>query len=127
MNEEGLFVGQLVQVRSADEILSMVDDNGTLDGLPFMPEMLNWCGKLFRVQRRVDKTCVDVVVRYTDGFLQMTWWSWTARAAMAAVTTDASTGAEFTGSKRGYALSTRTMLELSLSTPSSTNCEFILR
>ena len=59
MNEEGLFVGQLVQVRSADEILSMVDDNGTLDGLPFMPEMLNWCGKLFRVQRRVDKTCVD--------------------------------------------------------------------
>ena len=59
MKEEGLFVGQLVQVRSADEILSMVDDNGTLDGLPFMPEMLSWCGKLFHVQRRVDKTCVD--------------------------------------------------------------------
>ena len=35
---------------------------------------------------------------------------------MAAVTTDASTGAELTGSKRGYALSTRPMLELSLPT-----------
>ena len=59
MNEERFFVGQRVLVRSADEILSTVDDNGTLDGLPFMPEMLNWCGKLFRVQRRVDKTGVE--------------------------------------------------------------------
>jgi hypothetical protein len=59
MNKGRFFVGQRVLVRSADEILCTLDDNGTLDGLPFMPEMLNWCGKLFRVQRRVDKTCVD--------------------------------------------------------------------
>ena len=31
-----------------------------MDGLPFMPEMLDRCGKPFRVERRVEKTCVDV-------------------------------------------------------------------
>ena len=58
MNAEGMFVGSQVMVRSAGEILSTLDDNGTLDGLPFMPEMLSWCGKSFRVLRRVDKICV---------------------------------------------------------------------
>jgi hypothetical protein len=59
MNAEGMFVGSRVVVRSASEILSTLDANGTLDGLPFMPEMLSWCGKSFRIQRRVDKTCVE--------------------------------------------------------------------
>src|SRR5215470_5695346 len=59
MNAEKLFVGNWVAVRSANEILSTLDDDGTLDGLPFMPEMLSWCGQSFRVQRRVEKTCVD--------------------------------------------------------------------
>jgi hypothetical protein len=59
MNAERFLVGGWVAVRPAGEILSTLDDNGTLDGLPFMPEMLSWCGKSFRVQRRVDKTCVD--------------------------------------------------------------------
>ena len=47
-------------VRSPSEILATVDADGSLDGLPFMPEMLGWCGKPFRVKRRVVKTCVDV-------------------------------------------------------------------
>jgi len=59
MNAERVLVGNWAVVRSANEILSTLDDNGTLDGLPFMPEMLSWCGKSFRVQRRVYKTCVD--------------------------------------------------------------------
>jgi hypothetical protein len=59
MNAEGMLVGSRVVVRSASEILSTLDANGTLDGLPFMPEMLSWCGKSFRIQRRVDKTCVE--------------------------------------------------------------------
>jgi len=59
MNAKRMRVGNWVVVRSANEILSTLDDNGTLDGLPFMPEMLAWCGKLFRVQRLVDKTCVE--------------------------------------------------------------------
>jgi len=52
--------GDRVLVRSPEEILSTLDADGTLDGLPFMPEMLDWCGKSFHVQRRVEKTCVDV-------------------------------------------------------------------
>jgi hypothetical protein len=31
-----------------------------LDGLPFMPEMLEHCGKRFRVLRRAEKTCVEM-------------------------------------------------------------------
>ena len=54
-----LRVGDLVVVRSADEILRTLDDNGALDGLPFMPELVSWCGQAFRVQRQVHKTCVD--------------------------------------------------------------------
>jgi hypothetical protein len=47
-------------VCSPQEILSTLDANGTLDGLPFMPEMLDWCGKHVRVLRRVEKTCVEI-------------------------------------------------------------------
>jgi len=50
--------GDPVRVRGAEEILSTLDADGTLGGLPFMPEMLDWCGKTFRVQRQVAKTCV---------------------------------------------------------------------
>jgi hypothetical protein len=59
MNAKRMFVGDRVEVRSASEILSTLDTSGTLDGLPFMPEMLSWCGKSFLIQRRVDKTCVE--------------------------------------------------------------------
>jgi hypothetical protein len=51
--------GDLVEVRSAAEILATLDANGTLDKLPFMPEMLSFCGKQFRVAARAFKTCVD--------------------------------------------------------------------
>jgi hypothetical protein len=49
--------GELVRVRDAAEILATLDENGSLDGLPFMPEMLQFCGRTFRVHRRADKTC----------------------------------------------------------------------
>jgi len=45
-------------VRSHAEILATLDANGTLQGLPFMAEMVDSCGKPFRIQRRVDRTCV---------------------------------------------------------------------
>ena len=57
-----LRVGDSVEVRSIDEILSTLDENGALDALPFMPEMLKYCGRQFRVYRRVDKTC-DTIER----------------------------------------------------------------
>lgn len=59
MKSEILSVGDWVVIRPASEILTTLDENGTRDGLPFMPEMLSWCGKSFQVQHRVYKTCVD--------------------------------------------------------------------
>ena len=49
--------GELVAVRSAAEILSSLEPDGKLDGLPFMPEMLAFCGRRLRVSRRADNTC----------------------------------------------------------------------
>jgi hypothetical protein len=49
-----------VEVRSAAEIFATLDENGRIDGLPFMPEMLAFCGRTFRVSKRADKTCDTV-------------------------------------------------------------------
>ena len=49
---------QLVEVKSYDEILHTLDAEGKLEGLPFMPEMMDYCGKQLRVHRRADRTCV---------------------------------------------------------------------
>ena len=49
--------GDLVEVRSKSEILATLDENGELDGLAFMPEMLEFCGHRFRVGRSAHKTC----------------------------------------------------------------------
>src|SRR5581483_8288286 len=52
-----LKAGELVEVRSKEEILATLDANGALDGLPFMPEMLAFCGRQLRVYKRAHKTC----------------------------------------------------------------------
>ena len=49
-----------VEVRTALEIAATLDKDGALDGMPFMPEMLPFCGKRFRVLRRAEKTCVEL-------------------------------------------------------------------
>ncbi len=49
--------GELVRVRSVEEILSTLDEDGTLDGLPFMPEMLAFAGRVLPVRRTAVKTC----------------------------------------------------------------------
>src|SRR2546423_11255235 len=54
-----LMPGDVVEVCSAGEILSTLDADGTLDRLPFMPEMLAFCGRQFRVSAQAFKTCVD--------------------------------------------------------------------
>ncbi len=58
-NETKLRTRDWVQVKSADEIAQTLDAHGTLDGLPFMPEMLPYCGRRFRVLRRAEKSCVE--------------------------------------------------------------------
>ena len=50
-----LRAGEEVEVRSLAEICATLDERATLDGLPFMPEMAAFCGRRFRVFRRVDK------------------------------------------------------------------------
>jgi hypothetical protein len=52
-----LRAGELVEVRSPSEILRTLDERGTLEALPFMPEMLKYCGNRFRVYKRADKSC----------------------------------------------------------------------
>lgn len=47
--------GDVVQVKTMEEVAATLDASGTLDGLPFMAEMEAYCGKLFRVHRRIDK------------------------------------------------------------------------
>jgi hypothetical protein len=47
--------GEVVEVRGIEEILATLDERGALDALPFMPEMSAFCGRRFRVHRRVDK------------------------------------------------------------------------
>jgi hypothetical protein len=50
-----LLVGDLVQVRSLQEIKNTLDESGCLDRLPFMEEMAAFCGRRFPVFRCVDK------------------------------------------------------------------------
>jgi len=49
-----------VEVRAKEEILSSLDENGRLDGLPFIPQMFQYCGQRFRVFKRAHKTCDTV-------------------------------------------------------------------
>ncbi len=51
--------GDVIRVRPVSEILAILDVAGTMDGLPFMPEMVAFCGREFRIASSVDKTCVE--------------------------------------------------------------------
>ena len=56
----GLNAGDWVMVRSKEEILSTLDSNSRLDELPFMPQMLAYCGQKIRVRYRAHKVCDTV-------------------------------------------------------------------
>src|SRR4029077_8291681 len=55
--KRNLTIGQWVEVRSKEEILRTLDQNGQLDGMPFMPEMFQFCGRRFQVHKIAHKTC----------------------------------------------------------------------
>lgn len=57
LNRLALKAGEWVEVRSQEEILATLDETGRLENLPFMPEMLQYCGQKLRVFKRADKTC----------------------------------------------------------------------
>jgi len=52
-----LRTGDRVRVRSKEEILATLDANGCVDGMPFMPEMLQFCGQELPVSSVAHKTC----------------------------------------------------------------------
>ena len=60
----GLRAGDWVEVRSKEEILRTLDARGMLDNLPFMPEMLAWCGQRLRVAKAAHKTCDTISGAY---------------------------------------------------------------
>jgi hypothetical protein len=58
--------GELVRIRSREEILATLEADGSLGGLPFMPEMLQYAGQEIRVHARADKTCDTVTMTGTS-------------------------------------------------------------
>ena len=54
---ERLKPGDWIEVRGRDEILGTLDADGRLEGMIFMPEMLQFCGRRFRVEKSAHKTC----------------------------------------------------------------------
>jgi hypothetical protein len=52
-----LMAGEWVEVQSKEEILQTLDKSGRLDGMPFTPQMFQYCGKRFKVHKRAHKTC----------------------------------------------------------------------
>lgn len=52
-----LRVGDVVQIKTREEILATLAGDGTLDAMPFMPEMLAFAGRELVVEKRAHKTC----------------------------------------------------------------------
>jgi hypothetical protein len=56
---ERLLPGAVVEVRPWEQIAGTLDENGMLESLPFMPEMLQYCGQRFTVSKRLERTCEE--------------------------------------------------------------------
>ena len=51
----GLQAGEIVEIKSRDEIFATLDENDNTQGLRFDSEQLKYCGRRARVLRRVEK------------------------------------------------------------------------
>lgn len=49
--------GDRVRLRPLPEILATLDENGSFEGVPFMPEMTAYAGRTMVVYRRLEKIC----------------------------------------------------------------------
>ena len=58
-NDLNLQPGEWVEVRSAKEIFTTLDKKGKLKGLAFTPEMVEYCGKKFRVYKRLSQIIIE--------------------------------------------------------------------
>jgi hypothetical protein len=61
LSSSRLRAGDWVQALSAEEILATLDSSGALDGLVFMPEMLEFCGRRFQIRGRAEQIVTDGV------------------------------------------------------------------
>jgi len=59
-----LRTGDWVEVRSKEEILRTLDKQGRLDGMPFMPQMFQYCGQRCKVFLRAHKTCDTIAYNW---------------------------------------------------------------
>ena len=50
---------EVVEVKSFEEICATLGEGGTTDGLPFQAEMRKYCGRTFKVFRRVKKIIIE--------------------------------------------------------------------
>ena len=64
--------GELVEVRTKEEILATLDQDGRIAGMPFMPEMLQFCGRQVRVGAVAHKTCETAQMLYESRRLDRT-------------------------------------------------------
>jgi hypothetical protein len=64
-------IGEIVEVRSANQILATLDSQGKFEGVPFMPEMLSFCGRRFQVFKYADLTCTDGEPRYLSNTVHL--------------------------------------------------------
>ena len=64
---EQLRVGDRVRVKSIEEILSTLDSDGKVEGLPFMPEMVAFAGRTLPVDAVTHRTCGTVKICETSG------------------------------------------------------------
>jgi predicted DNA-binding antitoxin AbrB/MazE fold protein len=64
--------GEWVEVKTEAEILATLDERGMLEGMPFMPEMRQFCGQRFEVKSRADRTVVEkLAVRRMTGAVHL--------------------------------------------------------
>lgn len=49
-----LHAGEYIEVKSEDEILKTLDENGRLNGLTYVPAMREFCGRRFKVFKRME-------------------------------------------------------------------------
>jgi hypothetical protein len=54
-----LKLGDWVEVRSAREIFATLDAKGKLKGLAFTPEMMKFCGRRFKVYKKLNKIVLE--------------------------------------------------------------------
>jgi hypothetical protein len=61
----------VIEVRSAQEIIATLDAQGKLEGIPFMPEMLAFCGQRHRVFKTCEQTCAKGEPRHLSGAVHL--------------------------------------------------------